>query len=111
MEQEKSLLLQAIGDTPKLRIIDFLITFQDFDYSLTEIAEGSGVAYRTLMGVWPQIENTELVAEIRKVGKSRMFKANLNNPVIKGLSKLQLQIANYFISKEFPDKMQLEVTA
>ena len=100
MKENKSILLQAIGDTPRLRVVDFLITFQDFDYSLTEIAEGSGVAYRTLMEIWSDIEKTQLVIETRKVGKSRMFKANMNNPVMHGMSKLQLQLADYFITKE-----------
>ncbi len=39
--ENRSLLLQAIGDTPKLRVLDFLITFQKFDYSLTDISEGA----------------------------------------------------------------------
>jgi len=109
MKQDKSLLLQAIGDTPKLRIIDFLITFQKFDYSMTDIAEGSGVAYRTLQEVWPEIEKAQLVVETRKVGKSRMFRANMENPIVLGLSRLQLRIADYFISKEFLMKKKVEV--
>lgn len=100
MEKDISVLLQALGDTPKLRVIDFLITFQNFDYSLTDIAEGSEVAYRTLMDFWPDLEANKLVVETRKVGKSRMFKANMEHPIIKGLSKLQLQIADYLISNE-----------
>jgi len=98
MEKDTSALLQALGDTPKLRVIDFLITFQDFDYSLTDIAEGSEVAYRTLMDFWPDLEANQLVIETRKVGKSRMFKANMEHPLVKGLSKLQLQIADYVIN-------------
>ena len=109
MKQDKSLLLQAIGDTPKLRIVDFLITFQKFDYSLTDISEGSGVAYRTLQEVWPEIVKAQLVVETRKVGKSRMFRANMENPIVLGLSRLQLRIADYFISKEFLIKKRVEV--
>lgn len=110
--KDKSLLLQAIGDTPKLRVIDFLITFQKFDYSLTDISEGSRVAYRTLMEIWPEIEEAQLVVETRKVGKSRMFKINMDNPIVKGLSKLQLKIADYIISKEFPkQKIKVKVHA
>ena len=104
MKQDKSLLLQAIGDTPRLRVIDFLITFQDFDYSLTDISEGGEVAYRTLMEIWLSIEKANLVIETRKVGKSRMFKINMQNPVVKGLSAMQLKLADYFIEKELEAK-------
>jgi len=94
-----------------LRFIDFLITFQKFDYSLTDISEGSGVAYRTLMMIFPDIERAGLVIETRKVGKSRMFKANMENPIMKGLSRLQLRIEEYFIRKEFPEKVVVKVAA
>ena len=111
MKNEISLLLKAIGDTPKLRVIDFLITFQKFDYSLTEIADGGGVAYRTLMEIWPEIIKERLVVETRKVGKSRMFKANIENPIIAGLSRLQLLVADYMINKELSKKSVVEISA
>ena len=42
--------------------------------------------------------------ETRKVGKSRTFKANMKNPIVKGLSAMQLKTADYFITKELKDE-------
>ena len=46
--EEKSIFLQVFGDSPKLRIVDFLVVHSDFDYAMKEIALKSGVGYSTL---------------------------------------------------------------
>ncbi|MBI2080013.1 hypothetical protein HYT84_04560 [Candidatus Micrarchaeota archaeon] len=40
-EEEKSGFIKLFGDYPAVRVIDFLITFREYDYPLTEIAENS----------------------------------------------------------------------
>ncbi|MBS3092358.1 hypothetical protein J4466_02975 [Candidatus Pacearchaeota archaeon] len=40
---EESIFREYFGDSPYIRILDFLIQGQDFDYSMTEIARKSGV--------------------------------------------------------------------
>ena len=45
---EKSLLLEFLGDTPLIRVIDFLIENSIFDYTKTEIAENAGIARASL---------------------------------------------------------------
>ena len=40
-KENKSLFLEQFGDTPQLRVIDFLIENHFFDYPMTEIARES----------------------------------------------------------------------
>lgn len=42
-KENKSFFLMQFGDTPQLRVLDFLIGFHFFDYPLTEIARESNV--------------------------------------------------------------------
>lgn len=42
-EAKKSLLLQLVGDTPKVRILDFLIANKGQSFSKTEISRGANV--------------------------------------------------------------------
>lgn len=86
--QNLSLFLQAYGDNPKLRVMDFLITFQDYDYSMKEIAKNAGVGYTTLKEFWPEFIRRKIVKQIRKVGKAKMFKLNLENPEVQLFMKL-----------------------
>ena len=79
----KSLFLKSEGDTPKNRIWDFLITFQEYDYSMKDIAKQSKVAYSTLKLLWPYFEKNKTVIQTRNVGKAKMYRLNLKNPITK----------------------------
>jgi len=50
---KKSIFLQVYGDNPKLRVMDFLITFQEYDYSMKAIAKNAAIGYTTLKQFWP----------------------------------------------------------
>lgn len=108
--KDKSSFLDVIGDSPKLRILDFLLIFRAYDYSLTDIAKNAHVSYSRLMEFWPQFISKGIVKETRLVGKARMFKLNESNPVVKQLSKLQWVISQREIRKKI-EKEMLKVPA
>ena len=86
--ENKNIFLEVFGNNPVIKVLDFLITFQLFDYPLTEIAKNSGVSYSTLQTFWDKLEKNNIVVKTRRVGKSDLFKLNTNNPAIKQLIKL-----------------------
>jgi len=83
-----TLLIEVFGNNPIIKVIDFLITFADFDYPLTEIAENSGVSYSSLQIIWPKLEKNNIIIKTRRVGKSDLYKLNTSNPAVKQLIKL-----------------------
>ncbi len=83
-----SMLVEVFGNNPVIKIIDFLVTFADFDYPLTEIAENAGVSYSSLQIIWPKLEKNNIIVKTRRVGKSDLYKLNTNNPAVKQLIKL-----------------------
>ena len=87
MENE-TIFIEVFGSNPVMKVLDFLITFQLFDYPLTEIARNSGVSYSTLQTFWDKLERNRIVIKTRRVGKSDMYKLNTENPAVKQLSKL-----------------------
>lgn len=111
MAEEKSSFLEVMGESPINKILDFLITFDEFDYSLTDIAENSGVGYSTLMLFWAKLEEKKIVAFTRKVGKARMFKLNKENPAVKQLEEFWLQIAKEEVHRELSEKRLEEPVA
>jgi len=86
--KNETVFLEVFGSNPTMKVLDFLITFQLFDYSLTEIAKNSEVSYSTLQTFWDKLEKNNIVVKTRRVGKSDLFKININNPAIKQLIKL-----------------------
>lgn len=87
MDQE-TIFIEIFGKNPLIRVLDFLITYQAFDYPLTEIAKNAGVSYSTLQAFWDKLEKNNIVIKTRRVGKSDLFKLNTKNPAVKQLIKL-----------------------
>ncbi|MBI2047272.1 hypothetical protein HYT26_03885 [Candidatus Pacearchaeota archaeon] len=87
-KENKSFSLMQFGDTPKLRVLDFLISFHFFDYPLTEIARNSNVSYNSLKVFFPYFIKSGIVCKTRRIGKSDYFKLNLENSFVKNLVKL-----------------------
>jgi len=93
MENE-TIFLEIFGNNPVMKVIDFLITYQLYDYPLTEIARNSNVSYSTLQTFWDRLEKNSIVVKTRRVGKSDLYKLNTKSPVIKQLIKLDWNLIN-----------------
>jgi len=87
MENE-SIFVEIFGNNPVIKVLDFLITFQVFDYPMTEIAKNSGVSYSTLQTIWGGLVKNNIVIKTRRVGKSDLYKLNTRNPAVQQLIKL-----------------------
>jgi len=87
-KENKSVFLECFGDTPQLRVFDFLIGFHFFDYPITEIARESNVSYNSLKVFFDSFVNSGIVIKTRKIGKSDYYKLNLENPFVSNLIKL-----------------------
>jgi len=86
--KNQSVFVEVFGNNPIIKVLDFLITFQLFDYPLTEIAKNSEVSYSTLQTFWDRLEKNNIVIKTRRVGKSDLYKLNTKNPAVKQLIKL-----------------------
>jgi DNA-binding transcriptional ArsR family regulator len=85
---DETIFVEIFGGNPIIKVLDFLISFQLFDYPLTEIAKNSGVSYSTLQTFWDKLERNHIVIKTRRVGKSNLYKLNTDNPAVKQLIKL-----------------------
>ena len=86
--KNETVFIEVFGNNPIMKVLNFLITYQLFDYPLTEIAKNSGVSYSTLQTFWDKLDKNKIVIKTRRVGKSDLFKLNTNNLAIKQLIKL-----------------------
>ena len=77
--------LDFLGDNPNTRLLEFLITGREFDYSLTDLAKNAGISWSTLHRIFPVFEKREIVIETREVGRAKLYKLNQNNIGVKKL--------------------------
>lgn len=77
--------LEFLGDNPNTRLLLFLITGREFDYSLTDIAENAGISWTTLHRIFPGLEKQEIVVKTREIGRAKLYKLNQQNQEVKKL--------------------------
>ncbi len=85
---KKSLFLEIVGKSPRMKILQYLIEGRHFDFSLSDIAENSGVSWRALHLVFPKLIKYNLVIKTREIGRAKLYKINKNNPIAKKLMDL-----------------------
>lgn len=93
-DMEKTAFLEVMGDTPINRVLDFLVVYDQFDYSITDIAKNAKVGYATLMRIWKNLEKSKIVKMSRVVGKAKMYKINKENPAVQHFIKMYWEITN-----------------
>lgn len=93
-EANPASLQKIFGDSSVAKVLDFLTLYREFDYSLTEIARNSGVAWRTLSRIWSPLEQYHVVIMTRVIGRAKMYKLNPNSEIAKIIRKLSVEISS-----------------
>ena len=106
---QKSLFVETFGDYPLIRVIDFLIENEIFDYSKKDMARYSEVSWNTLEGFFNKLIKKGLVIKTRKVGKSQMYKINLENPVVKKIMEIDMRLMLESINVAEPSDAKLKI--
>jgi len=86
--ENKSLFIRFIGDSPTIRVLDYLLTERELDFSITDIAKNSRIGRATLYRIWDRLIKNKIIVHTRDIGKARLFKLNTDNPKIKKLIEL-----------------------
>ncbi|MFH0970277.1 MAG: hypothetical protein V1776_02335 [Candidatus Diapherotrites archaeon] len=87
-----SVFIEFFGNYPYIRVLDFLIENDIFDYSKKDICRNADVSWNTLETFWEQLQQTQLVIHTRKVGKAEMYKLNTQNAIVKHMMELNKQL-------------------
>jgi len=106
----KSAFLKEQGDNPKNRIWGFLIVHSEYDYSMKEIARYSKVGYTTLKKVLKEFRQKKMVIQTRKVGKAKMYKLNLKNPVVEKFIDFYWTVVDSVVRREYDIKEEEKVS-
>jgi len=93
----ESILIKTLGSSPKLRIIDFFLDNMFSDFTKKEVIEALGMSKRTFYKYFPDLEKQGIVKVSRKIGRVKLYRINLEHPLVKVLreyeKKVSLQIA------------------
>jgi len=98
---DKTIFKETLGNSPVVRVLDFLIEGREIDYSLTDIAINSNIGWTTLHRIRDNLERLKIVVPTREIGRAKLFKLNVENPAVKDLIRfydklLYLETEKYF---------------
>lgn len=108
--EEKSLFIEFMGDSPTIRVLDYLLTERDLDFSITDMAKNAGIGRTTLYRIWGSLIKNKIIIPTRIIGKAKLYKLNKDNFIIKKL----LEIDDRLILEELKkhsEKRKIEVMA
>src|SRR3989344_6619462 len=88
MQTKKSLFIELLGDSPTIRVLDFLLTERELDFSVSDMARNANIGRATLYRIWEQLIKNQIILPTRVIGKSKLYKLNINNPKIKKLIEI-----------------------
>lgn len=84
----KTKLIQVLDDTPKIKVLEFLIEGRELDYSISDIAEGAGIGRTNLFRIWDDFVKLGIVKNTRNIGNAKLYKLNLENPFVRKIVDL-----------------------
>ena len=77
---EDSLFTEALGNSPTIRVLDILLIFKPWDYSMTDLEEAAGVGWTTLHEIIPRLLKKGILKHTRCIGRAKMYAINEENP-------------------------------
>jgi len=108
---EQSSFVLAMGNTPLIRVINFLLENRIFDYSKTDISKNAEVGWSTLYEVWGRLEEFNFVIQTRNVGKSKMYKLNEESPIVRKFIEIDAKISEMYAERIVEKELKIPIVA
>ena len=89
---DTTVLIDFLGDSPLIRVLDFFIGNLPFDASKEEIIRKTGISRTSFFSVWGRVEEYGVVKRTRTVGRSAMFALDTRSEIAQQLMKLELEL-------------------
>jgi len=104
ISEETSVFVEYFGGSPYVKILDFLIEGQEFDYSMTEVARGAGVGWSAFTKVWEKLLKNKIIVPTREIGNAKLFRLNKKNPIVEKIVQLDWELTKLATDKFLEEK-------
>ncbi len=98
-EETTSIFVEYFGSSPYIKILDFLIDGEGFDYSMTEVARGAKVGWSSFTKIWNKLLEKKIITPTRTIGNAKLFKLNKENQFVQKLIKFDWELTKAEIDK------------
>jgi len=92
LDDEIGILGHLFMSASTAKILDFLMSYREFDYSEADIGRYSKVSTRQVYRTLRLLEALKLVYQTRVSGRSKMYKLQINSEAVQYLEKLAFEL-------------------
>jgi DNA-binding transcriptional ArsR family regulator len=93
LEEYEGVLSDIFSSRAVSQIMDFFLDHKEFDYSPGEIAKKTGLSFRTIFRELPYLEKNQLIYISRKIGKTNMYRLNVDLQAVNFLEKFAFEMS------------------
>jgi len=88
MTEAESGIIALYGDSPRMKMVDFFITFPKNEFTVPELVKGIGMSRTTAFNEIEKLLNNGMIVKSGNVGKSPKYKINTKSPIVYSMQKL-----------------------
>ncbi|MEK6830414.1 MAG: hypothetical protein AABX77_00085 [Nanoarchaeota archaeon] len=101
---EKSSFVLVFGNSPFIKVLDFFLNFEDFDYPISFIAKETETKLETVDKVVNILLKKRIINKTRKLGKAWLYSLNKESSLTNLLLEIDMKISKFFIKKELENQ-------
>ena len=96
-----SLFVQNFGESPFIKIIDFLLDNYIFDFTKSDIARETGISRVTLDKFFNILIKQGIIFKTKKIGMAEIYRLNTNSEIVKAINNLEMvMIKNKYLKQK-----------
>ena len=99
-----SIFIKIMGDSSSVRVIDYLLTERDLDFSISDLSRNVNLGRTTIYKIWDSLLKSDIVVHTRIIGNSKLYKLNKDNFIVKKL----IEIDDNLVKNELKEKIKLK---
>jgi hypothetical protein len=88
MAEAESGIIALYGDSPRMKMVDFFMTFPKNEFTIPELVEGIGMSRTTAFKEIDKLLANAMIIQSGHVGKSPTYKINKNSSIIYLIQKM-----------------------
>lgn len=83
---------RVFGNRPLVRVIDFFLDNQEFDYSLADVIRSENIHYATIKPIWNELTERRVLVATRTSGKATLYRLDKRSALVRKLVELDLEL-------------------
>ena len=88
---EKNAFLRIFGGSNSMKVFDYLLDL-DMDFNIGDIMDGTELSRKTVEKILGSFLENDLIKQSRLIGKTKMYKLNFDNPIVKKLRDINAHV-------------------